>query len=102
MPAKKTATKKEPVFTSTRPPTFVGDPTDPKKQTQFGPIKPDMEGYKGSYHKISEPKDSPPYGLKVLDVDEAGEHFGRTHHARSTEFSWTGTEQEFKEQFDQK
>jgi hypothetical protein len=99
MPTKKTA-KAEPKFESTRPPAFAPHPTNPKESVQVGPQKPDMEGYSGKYHKIGEPKDAPPYGLKVLDESDTAAHFGRTHHLRSEEFSWSGSEKEFKEQFE--
>jgi len=96
----KKAKSPAPKFESTRPPAFMPDPADPRKAVQVGPQKPDMEGYKGSYHKIGEPDDAPTYGLKIVDEAGALPHFGRTHHAKSTEFSWHGTEKEFKEQFE--
>lgn len=99
-PVKKAAAKAPEKFESTRPKVHVPDPNNPRKAIEVGQEKPDMTGYKGSYHKIGEPKDAPPYGLKVVDDDEAANHFGRTHHARSTEFSWQGTAKEFKEQFE--
>jgi len=100
MADKKKETKAEPKFESTRPPAFVPSPTDPKKTVQVGPQDPDMTGYSGSYHKIGEPKDAPPYGLKIMEGEDTAQHFGRTHHARSKEFSWSGTEAEFKAQFE--
>lgn len=99
MPAKKTAAP-EKKFESTRPAAFVADPKDPQKAVQVGPQEVDMKGYTGKYHKIGEPKDAPDYGLMVVDEDEAAKHYGHTHHAKSEEHFWTGTEKQFKEQFE--
>lgn len=81
---------------STRPDVFVPNPADPKKMTKVGPQDVDMAGFSGKYHKIDEHKDAEPYGLKIVDDDP----YGKTHHLKNQEHFWTGTEAEFKAQFE--
>lgn len=100
MAKKKPAVKKLPLFATTRPAAFVPDPDDPKKAIQVGPQEVSTEGYEGSYRKIGDPESAPTYQLKVLDEDEAAGHYGRTHHAINQEFHWSGTEEQFRQQFD--
>jgi hypothetical protein len=103
MPKKKKTATAEPKFTSTRPKAFAPDPEhphDPTKMRQVGPQEVDTEGYSGSYHRISEPKDAEAYKLKVVDEAEAAAHYGRTHHLINQENFWAGTEKEFKDQFE--
>jgi hypothetical protein len=97
------ATKKEestpaPISSTVRPATFVHDPTsdDPHRMRQAGPMKVDMTGFEGSYHKKSEPKDAEPYALKIVADDPTGQ----THHLKNQDHFWSGTEAQFKEQFD--
>jgi hypothetical protein len=99
MPAKKPV-KAEPPFVSTRPAAFVPDPADPKKTIQVGPQNVDTGGYSGSYHEVGETKNAEPYKLKVVEDDVASDHYGRTHHLINQENFWTGSEKEFKEQFE--
>jgi len=98
--AKKKPTKVEAPFKSTRPEAFAPDPADPRKAIKVGPQEVDTKGFSGSYHKLSEPKDAEPYKLKVVEDDEAANHYGRTHHLINQENFWTGTEKEFKDQFE--
>jgi hypothetical protein len=87
---------------STRPETFSPDPSDPTGHAMIktGPQPVDTEGYKGKYHKIGEPKSAEPYALKIVDADEASQHYDRTHHLINQEHFWTGSEAEFKQQFE--
>ncbi len=56
----------------------------------------DLKEFKGSYkYKFSADKDER-FGLKVIEDDPRGE----THHLKSVNHYWSGTEQQFKEQFD--
>jgi len=53
----------------------------------------DLKEYKGSYkHKLYKE----PFGLKVVEDDT----HGRTHHLKNTDHFWSGTEEEFKQQFE--
>lgn len=85
---------------STRPAAFAPDPADPKKTIKVGPQEVDTKGYSGSYHKNDEHPKAEPYALKVYDEGEAAEHYGHTHHLINQEHYWSGTEKQFKEQFD--
>jgi hypothetical protein len=56
----------------------------------------DLDEYEGGYtKKDGDPEES--YGLKVVENDPRG----NTHHAKSNDHYWEGTEQQFKEQFDE-
>ena len=73
------------------------DIKDPTKGVRAAD-KPDMTGYKGSYKLKDAPEGTPPFGLKVVEEGEG--HYGHTHFLRSEEHSWSGTEEDFKDQFD--
>jgi hypothetical protein len=73
---------------------------------QVGPQEVDMTGYEGAYVKKSEqaeweakgsPEDKPPmpYGLKVDESDP----MGQTHHAQNNDHHWSGTKDQFENQF---
>lgn len=97
MPKKKVSL---PPVTDPRPPAFVADPKDHTKAIQVGPQEVDTEGYSGKYHKIDEPANALPYALKVLSDDEASHDYDRTHHLINQHHFWSGTKQQFKEQFE--
>jgi hypothetical protein len=91
-----TPVTKKPEFVSTRPPVMVDlkDPTKGMKAAEPA----DMTGYGSPVYKHKAlPDDAPLFGLKVEEGD-----YGHTHHLRSAEHSWSGTEQEFKDAFEKK
>lgn len=91
--------KEPPLIPSTRPATFVPDPKpdEPQRMKQVGPMKVDVEGYDdGSFKKIGEPPGSEPYKLKIVEDDP----HGQTHQAINQEHYWSGTEEQFKAQFE--
>jgi len=74
--------------------------------TQTGPQAVDMTGYEGEYIKKTEQADweahgSPPdkpvdaYGLMIVDNDP----YGHTHHAQNNDHHWSGTKDQFEDQF---
>jgi hypothetical protein len=84
---------------STRPATFVPDPESREqgKMKQVGPMKVDVTGYgDGSFHKIGEPEEAEAYSLKIVKDDP----HGQTHQAINQEHFWSGTAEQFKEQFE--
>lgn len=69
--------------------------TDPVsgKTTEVSTTPPDLKDYKGSYTHASYPDK---FGLKVMEDDP----HGKTHHLKSVDHFWSGTEDEFKQQFE--
>jgi hypothetical protein len=100
--AAKTAAKKDEPVPSTRPSMFVANPLKPTEAMKVGPLEVDTKGYSGKYHKIGEPKGAEPYALKVVEEDDeaATSNYGHTHHLLNQEHYWTGTKQQFKDQFE--
>jgi hypothetical protein len=97
MPKKKAAL---PPIANPRPEAYVTDPNDAKKAIKVGPQPVNTEGYSGKYHKVDEPENALPYALKVLPEDEAAGHYDHTHHLINEHHFWTGSKQQFKEQFE--
>jgi len=82
-----------------RPATFTASAADPTKPVQIGPQKVDLSEFdEGQFRKISEPEDSEPYHLKIVEDDLSG----NTHHLKNQDHFWTGTKEQFKAQFDKK
>jgi hypothetical protein len=98
------ATKKEesspaPIPSTARPATFIHDPStdDPTRMKQVGPQKVDMTGFDdGSFRKKGETKKDEPYQLMIVEDDP----MGHTHHLKNQDHFWSGTEEQFKAQFD--
>lgn len=78
-----------------RPATFVPDPTDVSKSRQVGPVAVDMTDFDGDWYKQDEPKDSEPYGRKLVPDDP----YGQTHHFKNQDHYWSGTAEQAKAQF---
>ena len=92
--AAKAAAKEEPTPLVT--PTIRAEPIDSKTGKPIDTKPADLKDYKGSYkYKFSGDPDER-YGLKV--VEDAPD--GMTHHLKSNDHYWNGTEAQFKEQFD--
>ena len=69
------------------------DPITGKIAGQMSTKPTDLGEYKGSYkHKLYKE----PFGLKVVE----DETHGRTHHLKNVDHFWSGTEDEFKAQFE--
>ncbi len=89
---------------STRPMVSIPDPDDPsgKKIKMLAPQPVETKGYSGSFRKIDEPEGSEPYKLRTVDADdeEALTNFGHTHFAVNQEHFWSGTEKQFRDQFE--
>jgi hypothetical protein len=82
----------------TKRPTFGVINTTPFMPIQVAPQTVDVSKHKGQYYKKDQPKDSDFsfYALRVLPANQ----YGETHHLLNSEFSWLGTETQFKEQFE--
>jgi hypothetical protein len=72
-------------------------PIDPKSGEPIDTTPVDLDDYEGSYTNVAHPGET--FGLKI---DEDDPHLGHTHHLKSVDHYWSGTEQEFKEAFEKK
>lgn len=64
---------------------------------QVGPQEVDMTGFdEGSFRKLGEPQGSEMYKLKIVEDDP----HGQTHQLKNQEHYWSGTEEQFKAQFE--
>ena len=77
-------------------PTIRNEPLD-AKGNKIDTTPDDLDEYKGSYRHAAHPGES--FGLKVVEDDP---HLGHTHHLKSKDHFWSGTQQEFKEAFEKK
>ncbi len=91
-------------YESPRKPIFVPSKDDPSKAIEVKPTEVDLKGYSGKYHHNSEPENFPDYQLKVIDADhpDAVETFGHTHWAKNQDRTWSGSEADFKANFEKK
>lgn len=66
------------------------------------PIDLEAEGHKGNtyIHKTQKDKDGKPISGKLKVVPEELGHFGRTHIVKGQTHTWTGTQDDFRDQFE--
>jgi hypothetical protein len=62
---------------------------------EFDTTPSDLADYKGEFMLAGHKE---PFGLKLVMDDP----YGRTHHAKNKDYSWTGTPEQFKKEFEKK